>query len=169
MANEEITIEITDFCEENCSYCSSKAIDCKEDAEFLSLEKIKEIIGDKQYEHIIISGGEPLAHPKFYEILQFAKDHSNDVIVYSNEIEHLIYNANVIDSVYVEANITLTKETKKVHILKRVEQGREKERPEVKFSRNWEENCSCDKRLVRPSGELMRHPCDKWNEVDTNG
>lgn len=162
---DEITFEITDYCPYECSYCSSKSIDDKDKAEYLKLEKIKDILEGKHYEHIIISGGEPLSHPDFYEILKTCKEHSDDVIVYSNEIEHLIYNPNVIDSVYVEANLTITKETERVNILKRVKQGKEKKRPEIKFSKNWTENCSCEDRVVRPDGKITRHPCDKFKEI----
>ena len=166
----EITFELTDFCPNHCKFCSSNVTDSFQDATFLFMGTIKEILSDKQFEHIILSGGEPLSHPNFYNILQLCKEHSDDVVVYSNEITHLVYNLHVIDGVYLEANVTPTSETDKIHILRRVKQGKEKDRPEVHFSRNHHEDCSCENHVVRPDGTVTRSPCDKYFTVaETEG
>jgi len=162
----EITLEITNYCPHDCKFCSSNATTDLEEAIFLPVRKIREILGDNKYDHIILSGGEPLSHPQFWDILQLCKQHTKDVVLYSNEITHLIYNPHVIDGVYLEANITITPETDKIHILKRVKQGREASRPEVHLSRNFCEECSCEHSVVRPTGKITRSPCDKWNEVE---
>ncbi|KKN57635.1 hypothetical protein LCGC14_0560070 [marine sediment metagenome] len=158
---EELTIELTNYCMWNCSYCSSDSTNIKNDAVFLNIEGIRTFLKDKQYKHIILSGGEPLSHPKFYDIYQLCKKHTKDVIVYSNLITHRIYNANVIDGVYLEANLTLLPETDKVHILRRVKQGRELNRPEVHLSGNYEEDCSCEHRVMNPEGVITSTPCNK--------
>ena len=159
---EEITFELTNYCPHTCRFCSTNVTDSTSNADFLSLEQIRETLDGKTFKHIILSGGEPLAHPNFYEILLLCKEHTQDVVVYSNAITHLIYNPHVIDGVYLEANITVTPETDKIHILRRVKQGKEANRPEVHLSRNHFEDCSCNHRIVRANGEIGRTPCDKW-------
>ena len=163
---EEVTFELTNFCPFNCNYCSSKSVSSfrDENIKFISIGRIREELSGKRYKHIILSGGEPLSHPNFYNIYMLCKDHSEDVVVYSNLITHRIYNANVIDGVYLEANLTLIPETRKIHILKRVCQGRESQRPEVHFSRNYTENCSCNHRIVRPDGRTYKNPCKKYDK-----
>lgn len=158
---KEITFELTNYCPENCNYCSSKTTNNITEAIFLDIKIIKEYLKGNRYEHIILSGGEPLAHPQFYNIFNLCKQHTEDVIVYSNLITHRIYNANVIDGVYLEANITLLPETSKIHILKRIKQGREANRPEVHISRNYIEDCSCEHRVIIPDGTTTLTPCNK--------
>jgi organic radical activating enzyme len=157
----ELTIEITDYCPHACAYCSSNAKQDRTDSRFLSFDRIRNILYGHRYDRIIISGGEPLAHPHFYDILQLCQKYSDDVAVYSNAIKHLVYNQSVIDGVYLEANVTVLPEVDKVHILRRVKQGKEKNRPEVHLSRNFGEDCSCDHRVVRPTGEISISPCNK--------
>jgi organic radical activating enzyme len=163
---KERTFEITNFCEHNCKYCSSDSVDDMDLAIFLSFEEIENMLKDNKYDTIILSGGEPLAHPNFYLIYMLCKEHAKNVIVYSNLITHRIFNANVIDSVYLEANLTLLNNVERIHILKRIDQGREKTRPEVKFSRNYDEDCSCDHRVVKPDGSITKSPCNKDIEID---
>ena len=160
---EELTIEITNYCPHGCAYCSSDTTASFSAGAFLQYDRIMEVLGDRKYEHIIISGGEPLAHPDFYKILILCERHSDDVVVYSNAIKHLIYNQGVLDGVYLEANVTVLPEVDRVHILRRVKQGREKDRPEVHLSQNFHEDCTCEHRILRPDGVVGRTPCDKWH------
>lgn len=168
----ERTYEITDYCPHDCPFCSSDTTDSMKDATFMSVVDIARDLAEacggtgnfdgQLFDRIIISGGEPLAHPQFYQILMLCRDHARDVIVYSNAIQHIVYNAAVIDGIYVEANLTVLPNVEKLHILKRVEQGREATRPEVKFSGNWDGDCSkeCEHVVVRPDGSRGR-PCLK--------
>lgn len=162
---EEITLELTNYCPFHCRYCSVNSTRNKIDATFLSPMKIKEILGNNYYKRIIISGGEPLSHPHFYEIYMFCKDKTDDIIVHTNIFTHIMYNANVIDGIYLEANLTPTRDTQKIRILKRIDQGREKERPEVVFSRNFTEDCKCNKHVVKPNGDIVKSPCRKHELV----
>jgi organic radical activating enzyme len=160
----EYTIEITNYCPHECSYCSSDA--GPEGHYFLSLEKIKDALRDKSYERINISGGEPLAHPQFWQILQLAKQHAEAVVVYTNALTWICYNATVLQSgVRVDANVPISEGTHTVRVLKKVEQGREKERPEVKFSHNWTEECrDCGHRVLRYDGVEVKTPCNKYSD-----
>ena len=158
---KEITLELTNYCPNACKYCSSNSINDKKQATFLSVDKIKEIVGANHFNRIILSGGEPLSHPYFYDILQIAKKLADDVVVYTNELTHVIYNANVIDGIYVAANITINNSVDQVKILKRTKQGRESTRPEVTFSGNYDDKCPCDAPVVLPSGDIVKSPCAK--------
>ena len=64
----EITIELTDYCPHKCRFCSSNATDNISEAVFLTYNSIKNILTNKRFDHIILSGGEPLSHPEFYRI-----------------------------------------------------------------------------------------------------
>lgn len=160
----ELTIELTNYCPNHCKYCSSYSIDDFNEAMFIEVEEIENNLSGKYYEHIILSGGEPLSHPKFYEILELCKRHTKDVVIYSNAITHLVYNASVIDGVYLEANLTVLPEVDKVHILRRVKQGKEANRPEVHLSRNFSEDCSCEHHVIRPDGSISKTPCSKYDK-----
>ena len=163
---EEITLEITNFCPNACSYCSSEAGPDK--TTYLSIEDIEKFLADKKWDRINISGGEPLAHPNFYKILILAKQHVTErtgmVAVYTNAIETIMYNANVLPGVRVEANLPVTPNVDKIHILKMIPQGCEAKRPDIHYSNNWTHaNCkNCGHITLRPDGKIATTPCDKW-------
>lgn len=163
---KEVTLELTNYCPHNCPYCSSDAVSDIKEAQYLPLGLIEGFLEGMRYEHIILSGGEPLAHPDFYAILQICRQHTDDVVVYSNAITHLIYNQGVIDGVYLEANLTVLPEVDKIHVLRRVKQGKEGNRPEVHLSRNFSEDCSCEHLVIRPNGKTGLQPCNKWSYLE---
>jgi len=162
---KEITLEITNYCPYKCKYCSSNTTDKFNEANFIDDGYILRFLNNKNFDRINISGGEPLAHPDFYNIYNYCKEVADDVVVYSNLITHRRYNANVIDGVYLEANITLLPETDGIHILRRVKQGREANRPEVQLSNNYNEECSCGHRVMTADGNIVRTPCNKEEKV----
>lgn len=167
MVISEITFELTDYCPYGCPYCSSNATKYKNKATFLDKEEVFKRLRGEFYDIIILSGGEPLSHPDFYEILEFCKSKSHDTIVYTNALNHICYNANVIDGIYLETNLTVLPNVDKIHILKRVEQGREMKRPEVHFSKNFTQICKeCGHHIIRPDGKETKSPCDKWSKID---
>lgn len=147
----------------DCKYCSSSITNDIKKATFIKILTIKKLLVNEKYDRINLSGGEPLAHPNFFNIFMLCKEHADDVRVYSNLITHRLYNANVIDGVYLEANLTIPSETDKIHILRRVKQGRELYRPEVKLSRNFKMNCNCDHNVIKPDGTITLTPCNKSN------
>lgn len=171
MKRKERTYELTNWCPHDCPFCSSDATKDHNKATWLllidflnDLERVTEG-GTKPLERINLSGGEPMAHPDFYKMLIMARKYAKDVVVYTNALTHIRFNAHVIDHVRVEANLTVAPGVDRVRILKRVEQGREATRPEVKLSRNWTEDCTCDHRVIRPNGQEVRSPCDKWSKT----
>lgn len=103
----ELTIEITNYCENECDYCSSNA---SKSGKYLSYDEIEKFIHEnlKNVIHRInISGGEPLSHPDFYKILLLCKKYTRSVWVYTNAIEKIIYNSDVIKEIKVESNVCL--------------------------------------------------------------
>ncbi len=162
---KEITIELTNYCVHRCRFCSTNITNDREKAYFLDINRIAEVLNGRRFEHIILSGGEPLAHPNFYDVYKLCEDHTEDVVVYSNLIKHRVYNLHVIDGVYLEANVTPTPETDKIHVLRRVKQGKESKRPEVHLSRNHFEDCACEHRVIRSDGVIVSQPCNKNTEV----
>lgn len=96
---KEITFELTNYCPHSCKYCSSNITNKFNEAIFLYPTIIYNILKNKHYDVIIISGGEPLSHPNFYNIIEKCKLHTNDVLVYTNTFSHICFNANVIDNV----------------------------------------------------------------------
>jgi len=160
---KEITFEFTDYCPHKCKYCSSNATDKMHEAKWIDFTSIHKHL-NQRYDRINISGGEPLAHPNFFMLYNMISKYTDNVVVYSNLITHRRYNSQAIDGVYLEATVTVTPETDKVSILRRVKQGREANRPEVHLSCNNSMECSCDHRVVRPDGSIGVTPCNKYQE-----
>jgi len=157
----ELTLELTNYCPHNCPFCSSDAGPSK--SAMLPLADALRHIHSAKWDRINLSGGEPLAHPRFWAILQNCNTACADVVLYSNALHHVRYNAHVIDGIVVEAAVTVQPGVSGVHILRRIPQGREARRPEVHMSRNWYGECGrgeCGHVLVRPDGGTGA-PCAK--------
>ena len=174
----EVTLEITDYCPNNCKYCSTEAGLHKEHK--LSLADVELFLAriaideGKTVDRINISGGEPLSHPEFYRILSVCKMFTPNVWVYTNAITQLLYNTTVIDEVKVEANVCLVpgekvyipKNADKVHLLQLVPQGRAKDMKPAKFHVSGniigEHKCAeCKHMLLQADGKVMEAPCKK--------
>jgi hypothetical protein len=162
----EITLELTNYCPHTYKFCSSDSVEDYQKANFMPINMVLHIIGDYHFTTIHLSGGEPLAHPQFWHILRMCKRQADDVIIHTNALTHIIFNANVIDNIYVEANLTVSPDVDKVHILKRAEQGREKKRPEVHFSGNCPRDCNCNQIVYKPDGSSSPSPCRKFIASD---
>jgi organic radical activating enzyme len=161
---KEITIEITNYCPHNCEFCSSMTTDNKDDAYWLSKEQVWDIIKNNVYDVVIISGGEPLAHTQFYDILQLCNNYAKHVIVYTNAIKHLAYNTHVLPVITVEKAVIIEDSVDKVRHLKLIPHGRQATRPESTWSRNFTNKCDqCNHKVVRPDGIKDDSPCCKHN------
>jgi molybdenum cofactor biosynthesis enzyme MoaA len=160
----EITLELTDFCPHRCGFCSSDAGPDK--ATYLDIEEARRILRDKRYDKINISGGEPVAHQGFYEFLLLAESHLNEngvVVVYSNAIQAIAYNATVLPGgVRVICNLPVNDSVDEIHALRLIEQGRAKTGgPRFHASGNFRGCTGCDHRVVRPDGFVAASPCKK--------
>lgn len=166
----EITIEITRFCENNCNYCSS---DATPEGVHLKFSVIENFLKEQapNIERINISGGEPLSHPQFYQILQECKKYTKEVWVYTNAIEKLIYNTDVISEVEVHANVCLEpgtqkyipKKAEKVHLLKMIPHGRAINNYTKIGSLSLSgQGCDvCRHQLLQADGQVVAGPCGK--------
>lgn len=68
-----VYIELTDACNFNCKFCSV----CDKDKNFISLELIKKIFQELKKNNIYdvyYTGGEPMLHPQFKEIVEYAEE-----------------------------------------------------------------------------------------------
>jgi len=170
----EVTLEITNFCDHGCDYCSSNA---HINGSHLSLDAISNFLkGIEGITRINISGGEPLAHPNFYVILKLCKLYTDNVKVYTNALEHIIFNSDIIKRVIVEANVCIIPgrevyipdNVDRIHLLKLVRQGRAKDFKEVPIvvSRNFRKSSpkgceDCKHILLQADGQIVESPCKK--------
>lgn len=110
----EITLEITNYCEYGCLFCPADAVD-KEDKDrniyYLTTSYIKEVLdelnGFYNITRINISGGEPLAHNEFYDILTLCKKYTSNIWVYTNALTQIVYNTGAIKEIKIEAEVYL--------------------------------------------------------------
>ena len=178
----EITIEITQFCQEGCIVCSSSATP---QGKHLSYEEIKHFLNIQSNIHRInISGGEPLSHPDIYNILKLCYSITENTWLYTNMIRNIIYNANVLSrhrgycpKIRVEANvliypgfeISIPHDVDKIHLLKFVPTGRynkDIKNIPITASHNFFEDCdhnceNCDNVLLQADGKVVPAPCKK--------
>lgn len=173
----EVTIEITDYCPNNCVYCSTNAGSVR--ANILGYNEIRDFLSPKhQVDRINISGGEPLSHPQFYSILELCKEYTDNVWVYTNAITHLMYNTDIVKEIKIEANVCLTpgkevyipKNADKVHLLQLVTQGRAKNMEPAKFHTSGnlrvvddcDHDCgTCKHTLLQADRKIVEAPCKK--------
>ena len=166
----EYTIEITQYCPYNCNYCSTNAT---ENGLHIDIEKIKQFLFNYNSilatDRINISGGEPLSHPKFYEILQLCKQLTPDVWIYTNELTQIRYNTSIIEEIKVEANVCLIpgedvyipKNARKVHLLQFIPTGRGRNIKSIDVKLSGE-NCSeCNHKVLQADGKIVDAPCKK--------
>jgi len=170
----ELTIEITQYCENDCDYCSTNA---SVDGKHLSFEVIRNFLiaydESGSIDRINISGGEPLSHPEFYNILDYCRTFTGEVWVYTNALDKIIYNTDVIEEIEVEANVCLVpgkhvylpRRASKTHLLQLVPQGKAKDMEIGNYhvSRNINgHNCyKCDHALLQANGKIVSAPCKK--------
>jgi molybdenum cofactor biosynthesis enzyme MoaA len=173
----EVTLEITNHCPNTCRYCSTNA--SPQGGLYLIVKEISEFLHtinmESKVTRINISGGEPLSHPDFYQILCLCKRYSSEVWVYTNALTNIIYNSDIVDEIEVEANVCIVpgksvyipEKVDRVHLLQLVKQGRAKDmRPaNLHASGNIsksEHNCeTCDHVLLQADKKVVMAPCKK--------
>jgi molybdenum cofactor biosynthesis enzyme MoaA len=171
----EVTIEITKFCPNKCKYCSTNASTEGEHLPFKDIEGfLTDVWVNNKITRINISGGEPLAHPDFYKILQTCYGFTGNVWIYTNALKQIIYNTDVIDEIEVHANVCLVpgkevylpKNADQIHLLKLIPQGRAESMNTGNFSVSGNlkgcNACSdCNHTLLQADGKIMDAPCKK--------
>lgn len=133
-----------------------------------------EFFGREKIDVLNISGGEPLCHPDFFEILTYCETIAPEVWVYTCALKNIRYNTHVVKEMRVEANLVLIagrenyvpKSPTKTHVLKLIHQGRGKDLPEqdIVVSRNfYDPNCAktCDHIYLQADGKIVAAPCKK--------
>jgi len=123
---------------------------------------------------INISGGEPLSHPDFWAILQLCKEKSRDVWVYTNALEQIRYNTDIVKEIDCQANVCLVpgeyayipKKASKVHLLQLIPQGRaiNCQPANISVSGNLKDcqDCEgCDHIVYQADGQVVGAPCKK--------
>lgn len=165
----EYTIEITTYCPHNCSYCSTNAT---AKGNHIAVSEIKQFIISNSIlatDRINISGGEPLSHPNFWEILQLCKKTTPDVWVYTNALNKIRYNTSIIEEIEVDANVCLVpgedvyipKNAHKVHLLKLVPQGRGRNMKSIDIKLSGEDCENCNHKVLQADGQVVDAPCKK--------
>ncbi len=153
----EITFELTNYCPNNCKFCSSDA--GPTGIIYLHIDDIINCLSDRKFDIINLSGGEPLSHPQLWKIIMVCREHLTELgelWLYSNMIDGIRYNLHVRDRVKIHANVTVDADTEEVHVLKRQYHGRETKRPKITESGTKCE--SCDHQVIRPNGAIEK-PC----------
>lgn len=165
----EYTIEITQFCENNCNYCSTNAT---AEGKHLPLDDIRGFLKSNNIratDRINVSGGEPLAHPNFWDILQLCKKLTPDVWIYTNALHKIRYNTSIIKEIQVEANVCLTpgdevfipQSADKVHLLQLIPQGRAKHMKSINMSLSGYDCDNCNHKVLQADGKIVQAPCKK--------
>jgi len=102
--NKELTLEITNYCEKKCEWCSSSS---HWQGDHVALDKIRKYLDNycEECSVVRLSGGEPLAHPFILDIVEYASSIYNYVVIltsgdkkYARVIDGVSYVVNMIDS-----------------------------------------------------------------------
>lgn len=78
----EITLELTNKCNNNCLYCSSKAN--RGISTHLKLDYIKNILNKYKPKQVNLSGGEPLLYPKLFELINWLNKYNYIINIYTS-------------------------------------------------------------------------------------
>ena len=172
----EITLEITNFCEFDCPFCSTNATSNGTPLSMGSIQRfLAEVLVENEIDRINISGGEPLSHPHIYEILKLCYSITDSVWVYTNMIKNIVFNTRIVKDVIEHANVCIVPgedayipdKVDTIHLLKLVRQGRGKDYPDIpmvvsgNFSRSEHDCDTCDHMYLQSDGDVVSAPCKK--------
>ena len=99
MSKIELTLEITNYCTNECLHCSSES---SREGLYLPLYIIKDFVIRNNPSLVNISGGEPLLHPDMMSILQFLRSNCNNIKLYSGgniEVYSMLTASQLVDSI----------------------------------------------------------------------
>ncbi len=84
-----LALELTSHCNQRCSYCyndwrgdNGRSVGAMPSAELLAL--LERALGEVEFDHITLTGGEPLARADFFAVMELLKRHDTDAFVISN-------------------------------------------------------------------------------------
>lgn len=72
---ELVDLKITNYCEENCTFCYQSSTRKGKHAAFADIEAIAKSLRDMEVFEVAIGGGDALSHPDFKEIIKLFKRH----------------------------------------------------------------------------------------------
>jgi len=109
-----IVVNLTDKCNLNCIYCFGP----QNQDNFISFQKIKDIVKNTDHKYFILTGWEPLLHKDIFEIIKYISEHNKKVILHTNgllldqgfvlDVKQYLYRINLpIDSVDQQINSKL--------------------------------------------------------------
>lgn len=110
-------IEITDACNARCIFCYRRENEAVKGS-MLSLDVIKRLAGELREIgafHVKLTGGEPLCHPDFVEIVKVIRDNNLSVKVVTNGILFNQTMINMLKETYLNTVVSLNAITKTVY------------------------------------------------------
>lgn len=84
-----LAIELTSHCNQRCSYCyndwredNGRSVGAMASAELLAL--LDRALAEVEFDHVTLTGGEPLARPDFFAVMDACKARETEVFIISN-------------------------------------------------------------------------------------
>jgi radical SAM protein with 4Fe4S-binding SPASM domain len=84
-----LAIELTSHCNQRCSYCyndwrgdNGRSVGALPSAELLAL--VDRALREVEFDHLTLTGGEPLARPDFFALMDLCREHGTSVFIISN-------------------------------------------------------------------------------------
>jgi pyrroloquinoline quinone biosynthesis protein E len=84
-----LALELTSHCNQRCSYCyndwradNGRSVGALPSAELLAL--LDRALTEVEFEHVTLTGGEPLARPDFFAVMDVCRAHHTPVYIISN-------------------------------------------------------------------------------------
>ncbi len=84
-----LAVELTSHCNQRCSYCyndwrgdNGRSVGALPSAELLPL--LDRILTEVEFDHVTLTGGEPLARADFFSVMELLRRHQTDAFIISN-------------------------------------------------------------------------------------
>jgi radical SAM protein with 4Fe4S-binding SPASM domain len=84
-----LAIELTSHCNQRCSYCyndwradNGRSVGALPSAELLPL--LDRVLGEVEFDHVTLTGGEPLARNDFFRVMDTCRERETSVFIISN-------------------------------------------------------------------------------------
>jgi radical SAM protein with 4Fe4S-binding SPASM domain len=84
-----LAVELTSHCNQRCSYCyndwrgdNGRSVGAMASADLLAL--LDRVLDEVEFDHVTLTGGEPLARADFFKVMDLLRRHETDAFVISN-------------------------------------------------------------------------------------